>query len=265
MAAYSSSFSLATRLLGGRERADIRALYAMVRVADEIVDGVGAEAGIDVAACLDAYERAALAAMTHRFSPDPVLHAFGLTAQRCGFEEDWVRAFFASMRADLTPGPMNRVDFERYVYGSAEVIGLMCLSIFLRGVCPAPTEGQRAIMGGSARRLGAAFQKVNFLRDLGDDAARLERRYYPVTLTERDKATIVAEIRADLVAAEPGLALLPPAARRAVTVARDVYAELLDVLDETPAGEIARRRVRVPARRKWWLVGRAMILRVARH
>ncbi|WPF65632.1 MULTISPECIES: phytoene/squalene synthase family protein [unclassified Corynebacterium] len=261
LAAYSSSFSLSTRLLGHRERADIRALYAMVRVADEIVDGVGAEAGIDVAACLDSYEQAALAAMRSRFSPDPVLHAFGLTARRCGFEEEWVRAFFSSMRADIAPRSMkphlmSKAEFERYVYGSAEVIGLMCVAVFIRGVEVLPSDYQ--IMQHSARRLGAAFQKVNFLRDLGDDTARLGRRYYPVPLSEGDKAEIVRDIRADLDAAEPGLALLPGGARRAVRLARDVYAELLVALERTPAAEITRRRVRVPARRKWWLAGRGM-------
>ncbi|KQB85007.1 phytoene/squalene synthase family protein [Corynebacterium oculi] len=261
LAAYSSSFSLATRLLGRRERADIRALYAMVRVADEIVDGVGEEAGIDVAACLDSYEQAALAAMRSRFSPDPVLHAFGLTARRCGFEEEWVRAFFASMCADIAaclmkPRPMNKAEFERYVYGSAEVIGLMCVAVFVQGLEVAPHDYE--VMQASARRLGAAFQKVNFLRDLGDDAQRLGRRYYPVPLTEADKREIVRDIRADLAVAEPGLALLPRGARRAVRLARDVYAELLDTLEHTPAAEITRRRVRVPARRKWWLAGRGL-------
>lgn len=261
LAAYSSSFSLATRLLGRRERVDIRALYAMVRVADEIVDGVGSEAGVDVAACLDSYEQAALAAMNSRFSPDPVLHAFALTARRCGFEEEWVRAFFSSMRADIVPYPMkphlmSKEEFERYVYGSAEVIGLMCVAIFVRGVEVTPRD--YAVMQHSARRLGAAFQKVNFLRDLGEDATRLGRRYYPVPLTEADKAEIVRDIRADLAAAEPGLALLPGSARRAVRVARDMYVELLDTLECTPAKEITRRRVRVPARRKWWLAGRGI-------
>ncbi|MCH6196902.1 squalene/phytoene synthase family protein [Corynebacterium mastitidis] len=257
LGAYSSSFSLATALLGSRERADIRALYAMVRVADEIVDGVGAEAGVDVAACLDAYEHAALAVMRSRFSPDPVLHSFGRTARACGFEEEWVRAFFTSMRADIAPRPMREEDFGRYVYGSAEVIGLMCVAIFVRGVEVAPHE--REAMWASARRLGAAFQKINFLRDLGEDAARLGRRYYETPLSEEAKARIVREIRADLAAAEPGLALLPPRPRRAVAAARGVYAELLSRLEATPADLLTRRRVRVPGPRKAWAAARGSL------
>lgn len=257
LGAYSSSFSLATSLLGAQVRADIRALYALVRVADEIVDGVGAEAGIDVAACLDAYEAAAVSVLRERFSPDPVVHAFGLTARACGFEEAWVRAFFASMRADIEPDSMGEAELCRYVYGSAEVIGLMCVAIFLRGRS-VPLQ-ERAVMDDSARRLGAAFQKVNFLRDLGDDSARLGRRYYEVPLTENRKTEIVEEIRGDFTAASPGLALLPRRARGTVAAARNIYADLLEEIARTPAAELERRRVRVSGYRKAWLAVRGAV------
>ena len=182
---YSTSFGLATRLLGPRHRQHVRNIYAMVRVADEIVDGVAAEAGLDRAgqeATLAAYEDGAHDAMRIGYSSDLVLHAFARTARASGIGEELTRPFFDSMRTDLgspdaAPGDLvyDAAAHERYVYGSAEVVGLMCLQVFLRE--SSPGDAELAVLRRGACRLGAAFQNVNFLRDLADDTDRLGRSY----------------------------------------------------------------------------------------
>lgn len=261
---YSTSFSLATRLLGKREQVDICNLYAMVRIADEIVDGTAAEAGCtdaEVRELLDDYESAVLAAPSKPFHPDPVLHAYAGTVRRCGIHEEHVRAFFRSMRRDLTQTTYDPEDLDEYVYGSAEVIGLMCLSIFLadRSVTPA----DRARMESGARSLGAAFQKINFLRDLAEDTGELGRTYFDELdgreLTEPIKARILDDIDADVADARESIPLLPPRARAAVLAATELFDDLAARLRETPAAQVATTRVRVPGPRKAMLAARAVV------
>ncbi|HHU67062.1 phytoene/squalene synthase family protein [Corynebacterium sp.] len=261
---YSTSFSLATTLLSPKVRRDIRHLYAMVRIADEIVDGTAAEAGatpVECAQLLDAYEDAVLAAPDRRFHVDPVLHAYAGSARRCGFDPAHVRAFFASMRRDLTHSRHDQGSFDAYVYGSAEVIGLLCLSVFL--VDHPVTDAERARLEAGARKLGSAFQKVNFLRDLREDAGVLGRSYFPdvdiAALTETDKARLVAEIREELDAAEAVIPLLPGAARAGVLAATRLFAELTDRIEATPATELVTRRISVPRHRKVAILARAAV------
>ena len=121
MGQYSTSFSLATRLLRGRVRADIRHLYAVVRIADELVDGAAAQAHTDPAAALDAYEKTILAAPQRRLHTDPIVHAYAITARRCGFHREYLAAFFNSMRADLTQREYSPSELQDYIYGSAAV------------------------------------------------------------------------------------------------------------------------------------------------
>lgn len=249
--AYSTSFSLASRLLPARERRDIRNLYAVVRIADEIVDGTAREAGADdIEKLLDDYERQVLAAPGTRFHTDPVLHAYAVTARRCGFSREHIEAFFASMRRDLRQTRYSEAELDRYVYGSAEVIGLLCLDVFLadREVAPA----QRTEMEDGARRLGAAFQKVNFLRDLSEDTEDLGRSYFQSfgRIDDKAKSAIVAEIRADLAAAQHAIGLLPVAVRAAVLAAAKLFGELTDMIDAMPASTLHTTRVSVPAHRK---------------
>lgn len=251
---YSTSFSLATRLLAPRIRVDIRNLYAMVRTADEIVD-----AGLDpqdAAVLLDAYEATVRAAPSQRFHADPIVHAYALSARRCGFSDEHVAQFFSSMRCDLTHRTHTHDSFEDYVCGSAEVIGLLCLDAFYAGK-PRPSGIEEG-----ARRLGAAFQKINFLRDLREDSAELGRSYFPdvtdpASLDEAQKSSIIAGIRRDLAVARGAMEKLPRGSRVGVAAATALFTELTDQLAATPAADILTTRVSVSPARKAFLVSRA--------
>ncbi|NLA55959.1 MAG: phytoene/squalene synthase family protein [Corynebacterium humireducens] len=253
---YSTSFSLAAKLLAPGIRRDVQNIYAMVRVADEIVDGPAAEAGASPSALLDAYEQAVLASLTGRFSVDPVVHAFGLTARRCGIPAEHVTAFFRSMRADLTETSHTPESLEAYIYGSAEVVGLMCLAAFL--VDHPVTPEERARLEHGARALGSAFQKINFLRDLAEDSRDLGRSYLG-DLSDDTKPAFIAGIREELAAARDVLPLLPGQARVGVLAATDLFSELTDLLDAAPVAELRARRLSVPMRRKVALAARAMV------
>ena len=253
---YSTSFSLATRVLAPDTRRDIRNLYAVVRIADEIVDGTTAEANECPETALDTYEEQVLHAPRHRFHTDPVLHAWANTYRRCGIKDDHVRAFFSSMRRDTTQTDYNADDLGAYIYGSAEVIGLMCLDIFLRE--HDPSEQDRRTMEEGARALGSAFQKVNFLRDLGEDSRELGRAYLGPVLDEDLKHTLTAEITEELDAARAAIPLLPAAARRGVAAAEALFRDLNERIAATPAEDVASARVSVPNHRKFLLTARAI-------
>ena len=171
-----------------------------------------------------------------------------------------MRAFFASMRRDLTQSSHDQGSFDEYVYGSAEVIGLLCLQAFL--VDHPVTDAERRRLEGGARALGSAFQKVNFLRDLREDAGVLGRSYFPgvdiTSLTEDDKSRLVAEIRDELADAASVIPLLPPTARAGVLAATNLFAELNERIDATPAAELARRRISVPRRTKAAILAKAV-------
>ena len=248
---YSTSFGLASRLLGPSVRQHVENIYALVRIADEIVDGVAIEAGLDIAAAgeqLDELERETERAIATGFSTNLVVHAYALTARETGFGRDLGAPFFASMRMDLTATEHDQESFDLYVYGSAEVVGLMCLRAFLREVDVTPDERARFEHG--ARALGAAFQKVNFLRDLAADFDTLGRSYFPginvETFTEAEKLRLLDDIDADLATSAAVVPDLPASSRRAVALAQGLFAELSVRLRATPAIELRERRVRVP-------------------
>lgn len=246
---YSTSFALACRLLARPQRTDVRAIYALVRVADEVVDGPwGLRDPQGARVQLDRLEAETLDAIQHGSSPNVVVHGFARTARRCGIDRALVEPFFASMRADLEVHEHDGSSLQRYVYGSAEVVGLMCLRAFLADEPDA--EPRYAALAPGARRLGAAFQKVNFVRDLAADEQLRGRRYVPAVatrpLTEADKLALLDDIQRDLDAAAPAIAGLPRASRRGVLLAARVFDELARRLRATPADEIAERRVRVP-------------------
>lgn len=255
--AYSSSFGLASRLLKEPVRGRIRDVYAFVRLADEVVDGpIGVARPERAAAALDRLEAETAEALVDGYSPNLVVHAFALTARRCGIDEELITPFLRSMRADLTVTEHDEASFADYVYGSAEVVGLMCLRVFLvdeGSGAPAsrPTPAQVADLETGARRLGAAFQKVNFLRDLGEDFRERGRRYFPgidpAALTEADKHRLLDDIDADLAASRASVTALPRSSRVAVAAAHSLFDELSGRLRATPAVEIAQHRVRVPA------------------
>lgn len=248
---YSTSFGLASRLLGPAVRQHVENIYALVRIADEIVDGAADAAGADhgtVARILDELESDTDEAMLTGYSANLVVHAFALTARDTGFGTELTAPFFASMRADLSATEHDQASFETYVYGSAEVVGLMCLKAFLDGVNV--TAEDEATMVTGARRLGAAFQKVNFLRDLAADFEQLGRSYFPgvdvASFTEADKVRLLDDIDADLAVSASVIPMLPRSSRRAVALAQGLFAELSARLRATPAVGLVRSRVRVP-------------------
>lgn len=258
IAHYSTSFSLAAKALPPGLRRDIRNLYAMVRVADEIVDGTTTEAHECPETALDIYEEQVLHAPSHRFHTDPILHAYAQTHRRCGFDPAHVKAFFASMRRDLTQTTYTQTDLDEYVYGSAEVIGLMCLTAFLRGCDTTPED--RATLESGARALGSAFQKINFLRDYGEDSLKLGRTYLPEgrSLDDATLRTLTTHISRELDHAKSTIPLLPRHARGAVAATEALFRDLTERIADTPASELATTRVRVPNHRKLFLTARAV-------
>lgn len=265
---YSTSFGMASRILDRTTRASIESVYALVRVADEVVDGAAAGAGLsvdEVGRLLDDLERDTETAMTTGYSTNLVVHAFALTARATGIGVDLTRPFFASMRADLTRSEHTQESFDLYVYGSAEVVGLMCLRAFLVGRTVTPEED--AVLVDGARHLGAAFQKINFLRDLAEDFSTLGRSYFPGvrpgSFTEADKLRLLEDIDRDLCISAAALPGLPPTPRRAVTLAQGLFTELAARLRRTPAEELLRARVRVPTPVKLRILAQAFTGRAA--
>lgn len=241
---YSTSFGAGTRLLGRDMRTHIRSIYAMVRVADEIVDTYRGE---NARTMLDSFEREVNSALATAFSANLVAHAFAVTARQVGIGTDLTEPFFASMRMDLDTTEHTQASFDRYVYGSAEVIGEMCLAVFLN-TGTGPREVPAQVREG-ARRLGAAYQKINFLRDLAMDDHQLGRSYFPgvtaATLDDDTLAALVDECRGDIRAAEACLPALPRRARIGVTTTVDIYSRLLRRIERTPASTLATTRIRV--------------------
>lgn len=261
---YSTSFSMSTLLLSPQIRKDIRNLYAVVRIADEIVDGTAAAAGYspaELGTLLDDYETAVRASPTQNFHTDLILHAYGETARRCNFQDEHVVAFFESMRRDLTADEHDPGSFEAYVYGSAEVIGLLCLSVFNQEH-PVSEQRQQEMKNG-ARSLGAAFQKINFLRDLAEDQKELGRTYFPGTtsgvLTEEEKDKLIADIRVDLDNAERTYPALPLQARVGVITAALLFEGLTDRIEQTPADRLLEERISLPKTTKLAILVRSTI------
>ncbi|WP_231442569.1 phytoene/squalene synthase family protein [Brevibacterium zhoupengii] len=267
---YSTSFGLATRLLGPTHRHHIRNIYALVRIADEIVDGLAAEAGLDAGEqreLLDNFAAATRSALRFGISDNLVIHAFAQTARTTGITFDLIEPFFASMRADLgaaseSLAPVRGLladEHRDYVYGSAEVVGLMCLNVFLNDQVRTPAEVEALEFG--ARQLGAAFQNINFLRDLADDSVRLHRSYLTTEsrLSDSDKTAWVIIIREQLAHAQATFSLLPKDARTAVRSAAALFAALNDRIAVTPVDRLYQERVRIPNAVKARLASQAIL------
>lgn len=255
---YSTSFGLASRLLEPESRRHIENIYSLVRLADEVVDGVATEAGVadaEARELLDRLEADTKRALETGYSTNLIVHAFAHSARQLDIGMELVAPFFASMRADFDKAEHNPESFERYVYGSAEVVGLMCLQAFLAGHPVSEKDKDTMVRG--ARALGAAFQKVNFLRDLAVDFEALGRSYFPgVTpdsLDEETKNRLLDDIDQDLALSARALPLLPSRPRRAVALAHALFDELGRQIRRTPAELVMTSRASVPSWKKFTL------------
>ena len=261
---YSTSFGLAARLLDPPARLHIGNLYALVRLADEIVDGVADEAGVSkktAGKMLDALEADTEQALKTGYSTNLIVHAFAHSARKVGVGADLTRPFFHSMRMDLTETTHTPESFAEYVYGSAEVVGLMCLQAFLEGRTVSAKDKETMVTG--ARALGAAFQKVNFLRDLGADVQALGRTYFPgldvASLTEETKHALLDDIYRDLALSAQALPLLPANPRRAVALAHALFQALSEKIRTTPATTLQTTRISVSSADKALLAARVLL------
>lgn len=266
---YSTSFGLATRLVDARPRVHIRNIYGLVRVADEIVDGAAAEAGVSPARqreILDSLESETTRAISEGYSANLVVHAFAATARTVGIGDGLVSPFFRSMRRDLDDTPLAADEVSDYIYGSAEVVGLMCLRVFLMGT--EVSSAERNLLEQGARRLGSAFQKINFMRDIASDWRDLGRNYFPgldpENISEADKNGMLDDIDDDLSVAARAIPHLPDGSRSAVSAAHELFAALSGRLRDTSAERLLRERVSVPTRHKLLIFVRALRGRAGR-
>lgn len=243
---YSTSFSLGIRSLDKRFHDPIHAIYGFVRFADEIVDTFHQH---DKAALLQRFWDDTHRAIAEGISLNPILHSFQAVVNRYGIEAELYDTFMRSMAMDLSDTLHDQRSYETYILGSAEVVGLMCLRVFCEG-----DDALYQRLKPAAMKLGAAFQKVNFLRDLKDDHVNLGRTYFPGIdmrkLSQADKQAIEADIEADFDAALIGIRQLPKGARFGVYVAYIYYLNLFRKIKALPFDRILRERVRVRNRRK---------------
>ncbi|MBT4996944.1 MAG: phytoene/squalene synthase family protein [Hellea sp.] len=253
---YSTSFSMATKMLSSTIRQDIYNIYGFVRLADEIVDSFH---DYDKEALFVQFEADLEAALQNKISLNPILNSFQETYHTYGLEKDMVDAFMSSMRQDLHKTVYHtEEEYKNYIYGSADVVGLMCLKVFVNG----DTQHYNTLKQ-TAMALGSAFQKVNFLRDLKADHDQLNRTYFPNTdldnLDERSKQAIIDDIENDFSEGLKGIKQLPLEAKFGVFMAYRYYNQLLKKLKTTPALEIKSTRIRVPDYKKVELLTRSYV------
>lgn len=254
---YSTSFSISSSFFGKTIKPHIYAIYGLVRIADEIVDTYN---GSNAASCLDMLETEVYTAIKTGFSTNITVHAFADTARRFGISKAIISPFFESMRMDLHPKTYTTSSYTAYIHGSAEVIGLMCLRVFVHG-----NDTQYEALQEGAVALGSAYQKINFLRDLADDYVRLDRIYFPdlslQSFDEGKKREIIDDIKNDLNKALPLLYQLPKTSKKATLMSYVYYNELLRKLERTPAEYIKHTRIRIPNQKKILLLFRTLLSR----
>ena len=253
---YSTSFSSATRLLSSSIRQDIYNIYGFVRFADEIVDTFH---DYDKEFLFNDFEQQLYDAIENKISLNPILNAFQETVHKYDIPEHLYKAFMNSMRADLNKSNYETVEeYEQYIYGSADVVGLMCLKVFVKG-----DEDLYNELKHDAQKLGSAFQKVNFLRDLKADYEDLNRSYFPNVdlraLDEQTKMRIIDEIEADFKAGLRGISRLPIEAKLGVYTAYVYYLKLLYKLKKTPSLQIKSKRIRVNDYQKMSLLAQSYL------
>ncbi|MCW3125274.1 MAG: Squalene/phytoene synthase [Bacteroidetes bacterium] len=247
---YSTSFSLGIRTLHKRFRAPIYAIYGMVRCADEIVDTFHQ---FDKKYLLEKFRQDTFEAIDKGISLNPILFSFQKVVNEYHIPLDLIEAFFKSMETDLYETAYGQAGYEDYIYGSAEVVGLMCLRVF--------AEGDKEMYNGLekyARALGAAFQKVNFLRDMGSDHDERGRIYFPgidfAHFKEDSKRQIEAEVAEDFRAAYEGIMLLPEGAKGGVWLAYRYYLSLFHRIRKVSVAELRDTRVSVPDMQKFYIL-----------
>ena len=253
---YSTSFSLATRMLSPSIRQDIYNIYGFVRFADEIVDSFH---DYNKEELLNNFEKELRYSITNKISLNPILNSFQKTLLKYDIDIKLVNSFLKSMRWDLDKKVyLNKQEFDEYIYGSADVVGLMCLKVFVSG-----DQDKFNQLKPYAMSLGSAFQKVNFLRDLKADHESLNRSYFPNLnidkFDEKSKQFILNEIDRDFSNALKGILLLPSSARFGVYTAYKYYLKLLNKLRKTDPLKIKNSRIRVPNYQKINVLARSYI------
>ena len=253
---YSTSFSLACKMLSKNIRQDIYNIYGFVRFADEIVDSFH---DYDKKILFEEFNKDLEKAIKNKIHLNPILNSFQITYHRYNIGKDLVDAFMDSMRKDLTVTKYEtKEDYQGYIYGSADVVGLMCLKVFVKG-----DQKKYNTLKDYAMKLGSAFQKVNFLRDYKSDLEILKRSYFPNVqlnnLNEKSKEEIINDIEKDFKKGLMGIKLLPIEAKFGVFMAYRYYNQLLKKLKQTPAPEIKNTRVRVANLKKVELLTRSYV------
>lgn len=253
---YSTSFSMATKMLHSSIRNHVYNIYGFVRFADEIVDSFHDYPKEEL---LDRFEADLYHSLDQKISLNPILNAFQNTVNAFAIDRELIAAFMRSMRWDLEKKVYETdQEYKDYIYGSADVVGLMCLKVFVKG-----EPDQYESLKPAAMALGSAFQKVNFLRDLKNDFQDLERTYFPNVnfnqFDETSKAVIIKEIENDFAQALEGIFKLPTEARFGVYTAYKYYTKLLAKLKRTPSLNIQKTRIRVPNYQKMTVFARSYV------
>jgi phytoene/squalene synthetase len=252
---YSTSFSSAIRLLHKDLRTPICNIYGFVRFADEIVDTFH---GYDKVMLFEEFKKATYDAIERGISLNPILHSFQMTVNQYKIDHALIDAFLYSMELDLGKHTYDRAGYETYIYGSAEVVGLMCLYIFCEG-----NQAQYDALKPAAKSLGSAFQKVNFLRDVKADFEGLDRMYFPdcdfANFTHADKLAIEQDIQKDFDEAYAGILNLPIKARFGVYVAYKYYLSLFKKIQRLEPAHILESRIRIPDYGKAFILAKAGI------
>ena len=253
---YSTSFSLGTRLLNSSIRPHIYNFYGFVRFADEIVDSFHE---FNKEKLLNRFEEDLMHAIKYKISLNPILNSFQFTVNDKKIDLELIQAFLESMRMDLNKNNYKtKGEYQKYIYGSADVVGLMCLKVFVNG-----DTSKYQKLKPYAMSLGSAFQKVNFLRDLNADFENLERTYFPnlnvSSFDEKTKDKIINEIETDFDNAVKGIFLLPESSRLGVYIAYQYYNKLLLKLKNTPSKKIQSARIRVPNYQKMGVLAQSFL------
>lgn len=253
--AYSTSFYTGVRFLDAKIRKDIHAIYGFVRFADEIVDTFHEQ---DKELLLNEFVEDTYRAIERKISLNPILNSFQLAVNKYQIDHALIDQFLHSMRMDLNPVEYTQETYEEYILGSAEVVGLMCLKIFVYGD---ETEYQR--LKPYAMKLGSAFQKINFLRDMKDDFQGLGRVYFPGIdmegLSLEDKKQIEKEIQLEFDEAYIGIKQLPKSSRLGVYVSYVYYTKLLRKIKRKTAQDLLESRIRVPNNAKIFLFAKSYV------